>query len=246
MLAAAALVPETLLLVPGAAGGADVLGTVRAAALEAVAVVLAVHPDRLVVVAPGRADRAVAGPVRAALGAAGVPDAAPAWEVPPAPQGAPTVGVAAGVGLLLAHRAGWPGAVDVVEVGPADPGDPARPQRLREGGAALAAGSRLGLVVLGSGSARHGPAAPLVEDPRATAFDETVTADLGCADATARRRLAGLDQRLAVELVVGGWGPWQVLLGAAAAAPVQPRLLQAGAPLGAWYVVATWVAGGRP
>src|SRR3954469_14262054 len=122
MLLAAALVPETALLVPRAAGGAEVLGDVRDAALAAVSAVLAAGPERVVVVAPGPAPRELPAPVRASLGAAGVPDAAlgrplpgapGASDAPDAPGGA-VAGVGASVGLLLLDRVGSTVPVSVV------------------------------------------------------------------------------------------------------------------------------------
>src|SRR3954469_6748678 len=147
MLLAAALVPETALLVPRAAGGAEVLGDVRDAALAAVSAVLASGPERVIVVAPGAAPRELPGPVRASLGAAGVPDAALGRPLPGAAVGPGTsvAGGGASVGLLLLERVRASVPRSVVEVTPAQ--DAAT---LRGLGARLAADARVGLVVLGS------------------------------------------------------------------------------------------------
>src|SRR4051794_10443356 len=130
MLLAAAVLPETALLVPGAAGRAEVLGDVRDAALAAVSAgppappapralaavsaVLRARPERVVVVAPGPEPRELPGPVRAGLGAAGVPDAALGRPLPGAP-GAAMAGVGASVGLILLDRVGASVPVSVVE-----------------------------------------------------------------------------------------------------------------------------------
>lgn len=86
MLVAAALVPDTVLLVPGASGRTDVHADLRTHALAAVRAVLGCGLGRVVVVAPGRGlddggpVRVTPGPVRASLAAAGIPDGALRWR----------------------------------------------------------------------------------------------------------------------------------------------------------------------
>lgn len=237
MLLAAALVPETALLVPGAAGRADVLADVRDAALEAVSAVLATGPGRVVVVAPGPAPRELAPPVRASLGAAGVPDSVLGWAAPGVTPHAETAGVGASVGLLLLARAGATVPVSVVEVAAAQ--DAAT---LRAAGARLAAAGDLGLVVLGSLSARHGPDAVLADDDRAPGLDQSLVELVVRAgtDADARADLGDVEPGLAAELAVTAWAPWQVLLGAAAEEPFDARVLASATPLGASLLVASW------
>ncbi|QCB93924.1 hypothetical protein [Cellulomonas shaoxiangyii] len=224
MLVAAALVPDTVLLLPGAAGGAsDEPGLVvlRDAALAAVAGALATVADgsaRVVVVAPGRADRAVVGAVRPGAAAVGVPDAFIGWPVPTLTLEAPRAGpapaagalaVPAAVGLQLVLRAGdGTRPVHVVEVGTRDAA------ALRDAGARLCADGPTVLVVVGSGSARHGPDAPLAEDPAAPAVDAAVADAVAGGGRRARDVLAGLDPVAAEALAVSGWAPWQVLVGA--------------------------------
>lgn len=229
MLVAAALVPDTVLLLPGAAGAgsdAPALAGLRAAALTAVGAA-AGRAGRVVVVAPGRADRTVAGRVRPGGAAAGVPDHLLAWPVPvltlaPAPGGPPVrpgpPGVPAAVGLQLAVR-GAPGndRLHTVEVASRDAA------ALRSLGAALTADGPTSLVVVGSGSARHGPDAPLSDDPRAPALDERLARALTTGGTAGRDALAGLDPVLADALAVSGWAPWQVLVGAVDASGAVPR-----------------------
>ncbi|GIG33941.1 hypothetical protein [Cellulomonas oligotrophica] len=259
MLVHAALVPDTALLVPGVAGRHEPAGLadLRAAALAAVAEgVEAARGGRLVVVAPraGTDDRAPAGRVRAGLGAAGVPDALLGWPVPdlpvvapPAgvdlPVAGPSVGVPAAVALHLvaaASPADPPADVVVVEVA-RDAAAPARAADLRALGAACAADAPTALVVVGSGSARHGPHAPLADEPDAPAWDDALHAAL--AGPGARDALAGLDRGACARLAVSGWAPWQVLVGASAGVPLTARLdavvLLAGAAhaAGAWATV---------
>lgn len=272
VLAIAVLVPETALLVPGAAGRAPVLAEVRRAAVEAATTLVQGRPDRVVVVAPAAQDRRLESPHRPSLASAGVGDTVLAWSMPdddrPVAEGArgparPTVG--ASVALLLLAHAGWTGPVTVVEVaspvvgrGPEPAGDAeessadeSRAAELRALGAELVAGEgRTALLVAGSLSARHGPHAPLAEDDRAVPFDAATLADLALGDPLARHRLAAIPARLATGLVVSAWAPVQVLVGAAGDdAPYETEVSHASAPLGVTYAVAVWRAlprdGGR-
>lgn len=257
MLVAAALIPETALLVPGAAGRADVLDDVRAAALEAVRSVMGARPDQLVVVAPGPLDRVLGEHVRVSLAAAGIPDSRLGWQPEPASPVDAQAGVGASVGVLLAGAAGWTGRTLVAEItadpdpsaGPAagEPGSRTRAERLQRFGATLAVASdpsaRIGMVVAGSLSARHGPDGPLADDPRALLLDQELLADLADAGPAARARVTRSSAEEAASLAVTGWGPWQVLTGAVGGEPdrgVRATVLTAQAPFGAQYVVATW------
>lgn len=122
MLVNATLVPDTALLVPGAAGAAEVLADTRAAAVDAVRAVLADGPVHVVVVAPGPVDRTRRGPFVPSLAAAGIDDAALGWVGSPRssrPEGACRVDApAAATALLLLAHAGWTGPVTLVEVAP--------------------------------------------------------------------------------------------------------------------------------
>jgi hypothetical protein len=241
VLAIAVLVPETALLVPGAAGRAVVLPEVRAAALDVIGELVRSAPDRVVVVAPGPVDRDVDAPGRASLSAAGIDDDALGWSGSQGvPDGAlPAIG--ASVALLLLAHAGWTGPVTVVEVAVPRAQDDGRGEALRTRGADLVGGpDRVALVVAGSLSARDGAHAPQAEDARAAGFDARVLADLALGDGPARGRLAQLTAGLAAELVVTAWAPVQVLLGAAGDTPVEAEVLEVSAPYGVPYVVARW------
>lgn len=240
MFVAAALVPDTALLVPGAGGGADAGSVLRGAALEAVGQVAkdAIgQSGRVVVVAPGRRPRDVAGPVRASLGGAGVPDEALGW--PPGGAGLPRVGVPASVGVLLLAQHGVRTA-HVHEVVADQAVAQGTVPWLRALGGSLVERVPTALVVVGSASARHGPDAPLADDPRAPAYDDALLADLADAGPRARARLAALDPDLASALAVTGWAPWQVLLGAVRTAAVAGALLQRHVLAGATHAVLTW------
>ncbi|WP_431885096.1 hypothetical protein [Micromonospora wenchangensis] len=109
--------------------------------------------------------------------------------------------------------------------------------------AALGAGLRVdgpwALLVLGDGSACHGPKAPGYDDPRAGAYDEGVARALADADADA---LLGLDPELSAQLRVAGRPAWQVLAGAvrAAGGDWHGELRHHGVPYGVGYLVASW------
>lgn len=245
MLVAAALVPDTALLVPGVSGRHDAVPALREAALDAVVGALD-GAGTVVVVAPAALAGEPSGTVRGSLAAVGVPDALLGWPVPdvrvgpPGPVVVPAVG--SSVALHLLARAGWDGPVRVVEVerdaaaaGPSD--------ALAERGTGLVDGDDpVALVVVGSGSGRHGPDAPLADDERAPVLDAALAADLGRADHAARARLAAVDPALASALAVTGWAPWQVLLGAAGTGDVDATLLAEDASTGAHHVVAVWRA----
>ena len=254
MLVAAALVPDTALLVPGAGGVADPGVSLREAALVAVAEVVravgevggvdgaTVDPERpgsgggVYVVAPGRRDHTVIGAVRASLGAAGVPDEMLGWS-PVGPAGAPSVGVSASAGLLLASQCGVR-ASGVVEI--ATTAGAGRVGAAHAVGIDLADRDASALIVVGSLSGRHGPDAPLADDPRASAYDDEVLADLADAGEAARLRLWQLDPVLASELAVTGWGPWLALTAAVGGASVDARLLHSEVLAGAAHAVLTW------
>lgn len=234
MLVAAALVPDTVLLVPGAGGLADPAARLREAALAVVAKAVG-GASALVVVAPGRETRELEGQVVASLGAAGIPDGQLAWPAPSVGAGAPArAGAPASVGLHLAVRAGWQGSTTVVEVAPDD--------GLVGLGAALVADGPTALVVVGSGSGRHGPDAPLADDDRAPAYDAALLTDLSDASPAALARLAARPRDEAAALAVTGWAPWQVLVGAVGATRVAAYAEHADVLAGAQHAALLWVA----
>lgn len=266
MLVAAALVPDTALLVPGVAGRHDALPAMRDASVAAVAEAVDAAAS-VVVVAPAPRAAEPVGTVRGSLAAVGVPDALLGWPVPEvavatsgtraasavtsgaAGEHAVTSGtavvpaVASAVALHLLARAGWDGPVRVVEV-ERDAVAAGSAVALAAHGAALVAEADgpVALVVVGSGSGRHGPDAPLADDERAPAVDASLVADLASGDLDARGRLGSLDAGLASALAVSGWAPWQVLLGAVGTGPVDATVLAEDASLGAHHVVALWRA----
>jgi hypothetical protein len=114
----AVVLPATPLLVPGAAGAADVLAELRAVVLDELGRALHAAPAtgaRWAVLADGPSTRR--GARRASLAAAGIADR---WvpALPDAPDGATSAAVPASVALWAAAAAGAPGhgPVEVVEL----------------------------------------------------------------------------------------------------------------------------------
>ena len=188
----------------------------------------------------------VVGTVRPTLAAAGVPDrllapVAPvtlsAVEVDEASELVRRTRVAAvptAVALRVLAAVGGAATHAVETVG-------ADAAALRALGARLVAGDgRDALVVVGSGSARHGPDAPVADDPEALVLDDALLADLSSPDAAARERLSAIEPERAVALAVTGWGPWQVLLGALGPRRVRHCDVAGLVLLGAQHVVGTW------
>lgn len=238
MLVAAAFCPCPPLLVPEvAAGAAPELDGARAACADALGVLAAARPDRLV----------VAGPVEES-------------EPCPYPEGTPgsfrgfgvdvEVRLGASPGEPAAARRGLPpslavaawllersGRTDTPVEGLGVP-QSLPPERCAEVGAALAGrDERVALLVMGDASACRTLKAPGYLDERAAGFDAQVARALGAADSAA---LKALDATLAHELKAGGRAPWQVLAGAAGGAGLSGSLLYDDAPYGVGYLVAVW------
>ncbi|MEW2403024.1 class III extradiol dioxygenase subunit B-like domain-containing protein [Streptomyces sp. NPDC046862] len=243
MLVAAAVCPCPPLLVPEvAAGAAPEMDAARAACADALAVLAAARPDRLMVVGPaGEAGR---GPypegtpgsfrgfgvdVDVRLGRREPPPSAldrtaPERELP----------ASLAVAAWLLARADWAEApVEGLGVG-----EPLEAERcVRAGREIVAPDQRVALLVMGDASACRTLKAPGYLDERAAGFDAEVARALGSADVPA---LKALDTALAFELKASGRAPWQVLAGAAEHTDLEGTLLYDEAPYGVGYLVATW------
>ncbi|MBY8887188.1 class III extradiol dioxygenase subunit B-like domain-containing protein [Streptomyces sp. PTM05] len=237
MLVAAAVVPCPPLLVSEvAAGAAHELDGLRAACGDALGVLAAAAPDRLIVLGP--AERCGRGPhpqgATGSFRAFGVHldvtlgeqrgSAVPGRSLPPS--------LAVAAWLLARHR--WQAApVEGLGVG-----EPLPQEQCAQVGRELATSAeRVALLIAGDGSARRGLKAPGYYDERAGAFDARAAKALGEADTAA---LAALEADLAAELLASGRAPWQVLAGAAEDAGLSGRLLYDDAPYGVGYFVAAW------
>jgi hypothetical protein len=246
--------PDTALLVPGAGGAADPAAGLRAAALGALGA--GGTGERALVVAPGRRTRVLPHPAGLGLGAAGLDlarsgDAAsdpgatggtgtdlavdgparPALRVDRPVPPALRADVAASTALVLLRAAGVHVPVDVVELGRAA-AEPAPLERPADGVGLL--------VVVGSPSARHGPEAPLADDPRAPAADAALLAALGEGPAALADALDALGPDGAADLAVTGAGPWRAALRLLPDAAVVVTTLRGEVLAGAQHAVAAW------
>ncbi|WP_189938315.1 class III extradiol dioxygenase subunit B-like domain-containing protein [Streptomyces sulfonofaciens] len=242
MLVAAAVCPCPPLLVPEvAAGAAPELDAARDACAEAVAVLAASRPDRLVVVGP------VAGADRTPF-PTGTPGSFQGFGVDlgvrlgaPEPDGARADRVlpaSLAVAAWLLGHAQWP-SVPVSGLGV---GDLLGTERCVSTGAEITAGpERVALLAMGDGSACRSLKAPGYLDARAAGFDAAAARALAAADAQALR---AVDEELARQVQAAGRAPWQVLAGAAEGSAENPALkgalLYDDAPYGVGYLVATW------
>ncbi|WUJ71755.1 class III extradiol dioxygenase subunit B-like domain-containing protein [Kribbella soli] len=105
-------------------------------------------------------------------------------------------------------------------------------------GREIAAGNdRVGLLVMGDGSARRSEHSPVHLHPRAEIFDTTVATALQHSDLDV---LKALDPDLATELQAAGRAPWQALAGALEGATLTPDLTYNAAPYGVGYLVASF------
>lgn len=244
MLVAAAVCPCPPLLVPEvAAGAAPELDAARAACTDAIGVLAAARPDRLVVVGPaeqagrGLHPQGARGSFRAfgvdldvRLGLAEAQAEADASDEGPERELPPSLAVAA----WLLGRTRWSTApLEGLGVG-----EPLAAERcIQVGGDIAARADRVALLVMGDASACRTLKAPGYLDERAAGFDAAVGRALGEADVAA---LKALDAELAYELKAAGRAPWQVLAGAADGAGLSGELLYEDAPYGVGYVVAAW------
>lgn len=96
---------------------------------------------------------------------------------------------------------------------------------------------RVGLLVMGDGSARRSEHSPVHLHPRAEIFDTTVATALQHRDLDV---LAALDPDLATELQAAGRAPWQVLAGALTGTALTGDLTYHAAPYGVGYLVASF------
>ncbi|MFF0436403.1 class III extradiol dioxygenase subunit B-like domain-containing protein [Streptomyces sp. NPDC004327] len=234
MLVAAAVCPCPPLLVPAvAAGAAAELAEARTACSDALGVLAASRPDRLVVVGP------------AAEGARGVFAAGSAGSfsgfgvdltvrLGSGPGGERPLPASLAVAAWLLEATDWAAApVEGLGVGERLEAD-----RCAAAGREIAGSAeRVAVLVMGDGSACRTVKAPGYLDERAEGFDAATARALGEADTAA---LLALDERLAYELKAAGRAPWQVLAGAAEGADLAGRLLYEDAPYGVGYFVAAW------
>ncbi|MBK6870355.1 MAG: hypothetical protein IPG94_02855 [Kineosporiaceae bacterium] len=253
MLVAAAICPHPPLLLPGVTGAAvqlDPAAELRAACREAVAAVTDAAPDVLVVIAgqdhpagstpdavphrewdPAACDlgveRYTAGRV---AGQRGTPRS-------PLRGGTPVLPLGLAVGQVLVDLAGWTGRRRLVSV----PAAATVEHCLQLGRELAGVATRVGVVVLGDGSARRTIKAPGYLDPRAHDLDALCEKGLR-GDLTVLR---ALDPGQCADLLVAGRAAWQVLAGLAEdAGPVACVVHHDADPHGVRYLVASWMVDG--
>jgi hypothetical protein len=220
---AAAVCPHPPLLVPEvASGAAPELDDLRAACLAAID---HLSPAELLLVVG-------AGPSQRYDGSAGGSFAAYGAPAVRVGSGEPVLPLSLAIGAWLVEQskaAAVPRAYVAVDESPA---------RCLELGREIAAGNeRVGLLVMGDGSARRSEHSPVHLHPRAEIFDTTVADALHRADHVV---LAALDPDLAAELQTAGRSPWQVLAGALETSGLTGDLSYHAAPYGVGYFVAAF------
>jgi aromatic ring-opening dioxygenase LigB subunit len=139
------------------------------------------------------------------------------------------------VGAWLVSRVGVRTDAIAVAVGPDFFRSPAA------GALDSTAGERVGLVVMGDGTARRSRAAPGYWDERAEGFDAAVLAALAAGDSAA---LAALDLELAAELLCAGAPAWAAAGALLSGAPMDAEVRYEEVPFGVQYIVASWSARG--
>ncbi|NYT96554.1 class III extradiol dioxygenase subunit B-like domain-containing protein [Salinispora sp. H7-4] len=270
-LVAAAVCPHPPLLVPEVAGAASAeLDELRAACAGAVARLLAAEPDRIVMIGCGPATATFGAAEHGSFHRYGIHRRVP---LSPADAGDRTDAAAAGparlplsltIGAWLLDRAGTALPRSAVAVAADEPAarcaalgagllnpDLFNPELLNADRLGSVTGNasggdasgRLGLLVLGDGSACRVEWSPGYDDPRAEPYDQAVARALAGADPAA---LGALDVELSAGLKATGRAPWQVLAGAvrAAGGPWRGELAYAAAPYGVTYLVASWAPTG--
>jgi hypothetical protein len=248
VLIGAALGPHPPILVPAVTGGqragsagARELDRLRAACDEAVAGLLRLRPDVLVIV--GGAEHSGQPP----LSAPGCLSQFGVWSGPadPATRAAlggdvgpngPVLPLSLTIGRWLVHRAGAvpaPGELRLHAVAESAPAA----ECLTAGARLAALAPRVALLVMGDGPARRARGVPGAPDPETDQYDAGLAAAFGGADAKA---LAALDPDHSAALIVSGRAPWQVLAGAAADGRFRGQVTYAGAPFEVSYLAGTW------
>lgn len=233
---AVAVCPHPPMLVPDvASGAAPELDGLRAACDEAVRRMYAADVSAVVVLTGAEKTRGYAPGSVGDFGRYGVPGVSEVLGGPPwTGTGRLPLGLLVGAWLLARDDHATRCFGQTIDIA----ASPATCLRL---GRALDAGDgpRVGLLVMGDGSACRFDRAPGAYHPDAEGFDQAVAAALDTADTQA---LSDLDPRVTEQLMVAGRAPWQVLAGAAGDGRWHSELLYHDAPYGVGYFVASWRA----
>lgn len=226
MIVGTAVCPHPPLLFRALTGEQDPAARVRRACREALSALATLEPETIVVV--GGADttdthRGVTVPERT-FGGTG-----------PHVEGGETLPLSLGVAQRLLEETGNRVPTRMRSV--AQDAGPAQVASLAE--EIVGRPERVGLLVMGDGSARRGVKAPGHLDERAFAFDESIRRALAEGDV---ETLLELDAHLAGELMVAGRAAWQVMAQAVhlQGGPSRAEVLYADDPFGVMYLVGTW------
>ncbi|MCW2800869.1 MAG: hypothetical protein JWQ70_2341 [Aeromicrobium sp.] len=199
------LVPEV------ASGAADDMADLREACDDVVASLIALEPDRIVVLGTGELAVDVDESAGGSLAGFGV-DVRAGGATDELP-------LSLTIGAWLLDRAGWSGPRTYSTGEPGTEG-------------------RVVLLVMSDGSAKRTTEAPGFFDERAEAFDAAISAALATGDAAT---LADLDLALGAELWAAGTPALRTLGHMTKDAAITPRLRSDTAPFGVGYWVADWV-----
>ena len=233
MLIAAAVCPHPPLLVPEVTGASDPavreLRRLRTACRDAVAALLGLAPDLLVVV--GGAGQTAEYPTTAG---GSLRD----FAVPFTVGADPVLPLSLTIGKwLLAGTAPESQKVTWQAIG----SDAATAECVSLGEKLATLAPRVALLATGDGPGRRARGVPGATDPEADRYDDQVAAALAAADPGA---LAALDPGQDRPLEIAGRAAWQVLAGAAGDEQGQDafdaELRYRGAPFEVSYVVASW------
>ncbi|GAA3744221.1 class III extradiol ring-cleavage dioxygenase family protein [Salinactinospora qingdaonensis] len=227
MIIGAAVCPHPPVLLRELAGQHDTAAPLRRACTSALTALLKLRPEVIVVVGGAATSGVHHGgriPVREFGGAQ------------PDRLGEPALPLSLGVGRRLLDETGAAPAVELIAV----EWEAASAQIERLAQQLAARPERIGLLVMGDGSARRGSRAPGYVDERAIELDKRIGAALATGDAAF---LSRVEPHLATELLVAGRAAFAVLGSAvtASGASVHAETHYADDPLGVMYFVVVWV-----
>jgi hypothetical protein len=205
------------------------LGILRQYCAKAIRQICDLSPDRIVVLGTADVGSADTGIGAGQLNRYGV-DAEAGRGMPERGDegGSPPLPLSLTVGLWLLEQAGTHTTEITVEAVTAD---------MVSEGPTMTSPDRLGLVVMGDGSARRSERAPGYLDARAAPFDATVLRALRSGDPAA---LASLDGATGAELLAAGVPAWRRAGAVLSGSRYHSEVTYADDPFGVYYTVAFW------
>jgi len=224
MIVAAAVCPHPPLLFRELSGLEDAAGDLRNACMAAITSMMSADPGVIVVVGGADTSGEWSPDERFDLTRFGTTQARPSQRS--------DLPLSLGVAGTLLDESGWMGRRELLAVAWQTP-----TADLAEAASRLAARpERVGLLVMGEGSARRGTTAPGFIDERAPVFDAALGLALQEGDAVVLRNI---DSELADQLMALGRAPFQ-FLGHAAPDGAAATVLYEDDPFGVMYFVAVW------